>query len=66
MGNNDILNSWENKKYIFPAVFFLFIAVGLMIAHSSFILADPDSNSDFNKKDLSLNIYPSDTIYLPF
>ena len=62
MGNNDILNSWENKKYIFPAVFFLFIAVGLMIAHSSFILADPDSNSDFNKKDLSLNIYPSDTI----
>jgi len=62
MGNNGILNSWENKKFVFPAVFFLFIAVGLMIAHSSFILADPDSNSDFNKKDLSLNIYPSDTI----
>src|SRR6056297_1039050 len=62
MRNNILKNSRENKKKILP-VFFTFLVVGMIFSFSYLALSQTtDSNTNIKGKDLSLNIYPSDTI----
>src|SRR6056297_894574 len=62
MRNNILKNSRENKKKILP-VFFTFLVVGMIFSFSYLALSQTtDSNTNIKEKDLSLNIYPSDTI----
>src|SRR6056297_2097092 len=62
MRNNILKNRRENKKKILP-VFFTFLVVGMIFSFSYLALSQTtDSNTNIKGKDLSLNIYPSDTI----